>query len=413
MKQDLVRLLDGNTFVVSEENGDIDASPTVPTGLFSFDTRFLSKWLLRIDGERLTTLTVDDVEYFEKRFFLVPATPALADAQVSAIRERCIGGSFTERLTVINHRSRPVDLRIQVEIESDFADLFEIKDVQAKRGRYHARVENGRLCLGYERDKFRRETIISTSEPARVDEGGLTYDIRIGPHGQWATELHVRTLGPDGRDIRESLQGRSTRKTKEMRRELDRWLAEAPRLVCDSVALTKTYRRCLVDLAALRFTPLTGGGQTLPAAGLPWFMAIFGRDSVFTSLQALPFAPDLAATMLRLLALTQGAVLDDFREEEPGKILHELRYGETVAFEEQPHAPYFGSADATPLYVILLDEYERWTGDADTVRLLERAARAALHWIDEYGDIMGNGYIWYQRRNQRNGLENQCWKDSW
>ncbi|MFG3691744.1 glycogen debranching N-terminal domain-containing protein, partial [Micromonospora sp. NPDC047740] len=373
MKEDLVRLLDGNTFVVSEDNGDIDASPNVPTGLFSFDTRFLSKWLLRIDGERLTTLTVDEVEYFEKRFFLVPATPALADAQVSAIRERCIGGSFTERLTVINHRSRPVDLRIQVEIESDFADLFEIKDVQAKRGKYHARVESGRLCLGYERDRFRRETIISTSEPARVDEDGLTYDIRIGPHGQWATELHVRTLGPDGRDIRESLQGRTSRKTKEMRRELDRWLAEAPRLVCDSAALTKTYRRCLVDLAALRFTPLTGGGQTLPAAGLPWFMAIFGRDSVFTSLQALPFAPDLAATTLRLLALTQGAVLDDFREEEPGKILHELRYGETVGFEEQPHAPYFGSADATPLFVILLDEYERWTGDADTVRLLERA----------------------------------------
>ena len=174
-----------------------------------------------------------------------------------------------------------------------------------------------------------------------------------------------------------------------------------------------TYRRSLADLAALRFMPLTAGGHALPAAGLPWFMAIFGRDSILTSLQTLPFTPDLAATTLRLLALTQGNVLDDFREEEPGKILHELRYGETTGFEEQPHSPYYGSADSTPLYVILLDEYERWTGDAATVRLFETVRGAALHWIDEYGDLMGDGYVWYQRRNEATGLENQCWKDSW
>ncbi|RZU75614.1 glycogen debranching enzyme [Micromonospora kangleipakensis] len=414
MTEDLVRLLDGNTFVVSDDTGDIDASPTIPTGLFSFDTRFLSKWLLSIDGERLSALAVDDIEYFEARFFLVPPAPTpLVDPKVSAIRERSIGGSFHERLTVINHQDEPVGLRIRFEVGSDFADLFEIKDVRKKKGEYYARAEDGRLRLGYKRKQFQRETVVSSTEPARIDEHGLTYDVRIGPRAEWVTELHVQTLGLDGRDIRESLQGRPGRVKTEMRRDLDRWLAERPRLACDSGSLTMTYRRSLIDLAALRFTPLTAGGRTLPAAGLPWFMAIFGRDSIFTSLQALPFAPDLAATTLRLLTLLQGAVLDDFREEEPGKIMHELRYGETVGFEEQPHSPYFGSADATPLYVILIDEYERWTGDANAVRLLERSARAALDWIDECGDIMGNGYIWYQRRNEVNGLENQCWKDSW
>ncbi|MFG3700966.1 glycogen debranching N-terminal domain-containing protein [Micromonospora sp. NPDC047620] len=414
MSDGLVRLLDGNMFVVSEETGDIDASPTIPTGFFSFDTRFLSKWILSINGQRVNALTVEEVEYFESRFVVVPILPnPLLDVGVSAIRDRSIGGSFNERLTVINHQPEPVDLRIRIDVESDFADLFEIKDVRNKRGRYYFRIDGGCLRLGYQREAFCRETLVSSSAPARVDERGLTYHVRLGPHGQWFTDLHVRALGLGGRDLRESLEGRPGRTTEQIRQDLADRLAEAPSLTCDSPTLAMTYRRSLADLAALHFAPLIAGTHAIPAAGLPWFMAIFGRDSILTSIQALPFAPDLAATTLRMLAVRQGSVLDDFREEEPGKILHEMRYGETTAFEEQPHAPYFGSADATPLYVILLDEYERWTGDGALVRSLERSARAALHWIDEYGDIMGDGYVWYQRRNELNGLENQCWKDSW
>ncbi|MFI7285046.1 glycogen debranching N-terminal domain-containing protein, partial [Micromonospora chersina] len=379
MSDGLVRLLDGNTFVVSEETGDIDASPTIPSGLFSFDTRFLSKWILSINGERVSALTVEEIEYFENRFVVVPTMPTpLVDVSVSAIRDRSIGGSFSERLTLVNHEPKPVELRIRIDVASDFADLFEIKDVRNKRGRYFIRVDGGCLRLGYQREKFCRETLISSTAPAQIDEQGLTYDVRLGPHGRWSTDLHVQALGLDGRDLRESLQGARGRARKQMRQDLADWLAAAPRLTCDSPTLARTYRRSLADLAALRFMPLTAGGHALPAAGLPWFMAIFGRDSILTSIQALPFAPELAATTLRLLALLQGVVLDDFREEEPGKILHEIRYGETTGFEEQPHSPYFGSADSTPLYVILLDEYERWTGDAGTVRLLERSARAAL-----------------------------------
>ncbi len=198
-----------------------------------------------------------------------------------------------------------------------------------------------------------------------------------------------------------------------MRRALDRWLESAPTLESDWDALKATYRRSLVDLAALRFSPPIAGDHSLPAAGLPWFMAMFGRDSILTSLQALPFQPELAATTLRALGDWQGVGIDDFRDEDPGRILHEMRYGELTAFEERPHSPYYGSADATPLYVVLLDEYERWTGDRAIVRELELEARAALDWIDEYADLQGNGYISYQRRNEDTGLENQCWKDSW
>src|SRR5439155_3279965 len=137
-----------------------------------------------------------------------------------------------------------------------------------------------------------------------------------------------------------------------MAADLERWLRDAPQLVCDSAPLLTTYRRSLVDLAALRFSPLTEAGHSLPAAGLPWFMTMFGRDSILTSLQALPFVPELAATTLRELAARQGSRVDDFRDEDPGRIPHEVRYGELTAFEERPHSPYYGAADATPLFVV-------------------------------------------------------------
>jgi glycogen debranching enzyme len=142
-------------------------------------------------------------------------------------------------------------------------------------------------------------------------------------------------------------------------------------------------------------------------------MTMFGRDSIFTSLQALPFTPDLAKTTLAALALWQGTRTDDFRDEDPGRMLHEMRFGEMTAFEERPHSPYYGAADSTMLWVILLDEYERWTGDTRFVRTLENVARKALAWINDYADLQGNGYVSYKRRNEKTGLENQCWKDSW
>jgi glycogen debranching enzyme len=414
MTEDLIRILDGTTFVVSDNSGDMEASPTFPTGLFSFDTRFLSTWKLSVNGERLRMLSVDETQYYEVVFFLVPGAPThYVDAKVSVIRRRSIGGSFDEQLTVLNHREEAVDLAIRLDAGTDFADLFEIKDTRHEKGTTSIHVEDGRLRLTYERETFRRETIISSTEPAEIDELGLTFNVHLGPHATWDTGLHVETIGPDGRDIRASLQRRPGRARPEMRQDLDQWISDAPSLGCECEPLVSAYRRSLVDLAALRFPPLIHRTRSLPAAGLPWFMAMFGRDSIFTSLQALPFIPALAATTLQALSDAQGSKLDDFRDEEPGKIPHELRYGESAAFEELPHTPYFGSADATALWVILLDEYERWTGDVRLVKRLECCARGALNWIDEYGDLLGNGYVAYQRRNEQTGLENQCWKDSW
>ncbi len=413
MSDGLVRILDGNTFVVSDPRGDIEASPTDPTGLFSFDTRFLSRWVLTVNGERLNPLSVDDLQYFETRFFLVPGTGTVyVDAKLSVIRRRAVGNGFHEELTLLNHLDEPVDLTVRVDAGCDFADLFEVKDALEKKGKHSVRVEGDKLILAYDRGSFGRSTAISASAPARIDDNGLTFKIRIDPHGRWSTRLDVVTERLGAGQAREAIDD-PKRAQARMRRDLERWVDQAPGLECDWDPLKATYRRSLVDLAALRFSPLIAGGHSLPAAGLPWFMTMFGRDSILTSLQALPFTPELAATTLRALGDWQGVGLDDFRDEDPGRILHEMRYGELTAFEERPHSPYYGSADATPLYVVLLDEYERWTGDRALVRELEVEARAALNWIDEYADLQGTGYVWYKRRNEKTGLENQCWKDSW
>ena len=410
MTSPLVRILDGNTFVVSDARGDIDASSDDPTGLFSFDTRFLSTWVLTVDGQRLNALSTDDLQYFETQFFLVPGTGTVyLDATLSVIRQRTVADGFREDLTILNHTDKPVDVVVRLEARSDFADLFEVKDALWKKGTYTTRTHRGQLTFCYRRDTFYRETVISSTKPPRVDEQGMTFAVHIEPHGEWTTQLRVAPVMPrPGRPGQRDGDGQ-----RNLGEELDQWVAQAPRLECDWEPLEDTYRRSLVDLAALRFSPVIAGGHSLPAAGLPWFMTMFGRDSIFTSLQALPFVPELAATTIRVLGTWQGTRLDDFRDEDPGRIIHEMRYGELSAFEERPHTPYYGNADATPLFVVLLDEYERWSGDAELVRDFEYEARAALRWIDEHADLMGNGYISYRRRNEQTGLENQCWKDSW
>ena len=410
--KELVSILDGNTFVISDVQGDIDPSPDYPSGLFAWDTRLISKWVLTIDGERLTPLSVDDLQYFENRFFLVPGEPThYIDAKTSVIRHRTLGGLFEERLTVLNHRNEPTVLTVRMEVASDFADVFSARGGKPRPGQLRQIVDHGRLKLCHQRGHHRVETIVTSTEPGEVDESGFTFRVELDAHGQWSTTLRAVAVfpGAQGHDVRENLLGYRPERP-ELRRELAEWVAAAPQLTCGSKVLDNAYRRGLVDLAALQYTGLTSQFK-LTAAGLPWYMTLFGRHSLIASYQALPFVPSIARNTLLCLALMQGSRIDDFRDEEPGKILHEVRYGEPGGFEEQPRTLYYGAADTTPLFVILLDEYERWTGDAEMVRRLEFEARAALTWLDTYGDLMGDGYLWYERRSPA-GLENQGWKDS-
>jgi len=425
MNSDTVSVLEGNTFVVGRRNGDVDARPGEPHGLFHRDTRHLSRWLLTLDRKPLEPLSTDDTNSFSARFFLVPGSGSeYTDATLSVIRRRVVGDGFYEELTVLNHGKEPIQPEIELAVAADFADLFEVKDATIdKPGKTFGRVDDGVLVLGYERGGYIRETWIRPhDDDAELSAKKIAFRPKIESQGSWSTWIevvtavdgtpagHEHTRYQPGDEPRPHAPSRARPGVHPTLREL---LSVAPKLETDWGPLKLTYARSIVDLAALRFYPADGSEAAVPAAGLPWFQTLFGRDSLITSYQSLHIDPDLAATTLDVLASMQGTRRDDFRDEEPGKIPHELRFGELTAFKERPHSPYYGSADATMLFLILLDEYERFTGDSDRVRRLEPNARAALAWIDEAGDRDGDGYVEYERRNAESGLENQCWKDSW
>jgi glycogen debranching enzyme len=402
-----ISILDGSTFVVSDMSGDIDARPDEPAGFFYRDMRHLSAWQIRLNGRQLDSLAGTAIEYDEALFVLVARTGTVyRNSTVALIRRRHVGDGMREQIQLDNHGLETLQLEITLLFAADFADIFEIKDHLAKVCRLYQRVEQNRVVLGYERRDLRRETTISA--PGAFFTGStLTYRVELPPGGTWRTDIDISVAT-------EHLHPTPTCSHQpNVPGTLEDWLAAAPRLETDWNDLHRIYHRSLIDLAALRFRPDTMPDSSLPAAGLPWFMALFGRDSLITSYQALPFAPELCRTTLRALAAQQATAFDDFRDAEPGKILHELRHGELTHFRERPHSPYYGSADSTPLFLVVLDEYERWTGDRALVRELEPAARAALTWIEQHGDLDGDGYIEYRTRNPRTGLANQCWKDSW
>ena len=297
-------ILEGNTFVVSDRRGDIDASPTEMHGLFDDDVRHLSRWVLTVDGARPAILSTDDVEYYEAQFFLTPASGTIyLDSDLSISVAARLAMASWRKSKIVNHSSQAVTLDLRVEAEADFADLFEVKDALAKKGQHYRRLEGRRIVFGYRRERYMRETWITAAGEASLDGAGLTFHVALGPHGRWSTSIDVHpasaqdvikrapTVAPD----------RSRRREK-----VEHALAAAPRIVSSWLPLVRTYRRSVVDLAALRFFPPDVPGEALPAAGLPWFMTLFGRDSIVSSLQALPFTPELARTTLVALGASRA-----------------------------------------------------------------------------------------------------------
>ena len=193
MAEKTVSILEGNTFVVSDLAGNIDATPVEPHGLFAWDTRFLSRWILTIDGQPLQTLSRDDLDYFSAQFFLVPGTGTVyVDADLSVMRKRSAGNGFREKLLVRNEKSEARDIELRLEAAADFADLFEVKDALSKKGETYQRVEDGRLVLGYQRETFVRETWITSSGPSALDPKGMTFRVHLEPHGEWQATIDVR-----------------------------------------------------------------------------------------------------------------------------------------------------------------------------------------------------------------------------
>jgi glycogen debranching enzyme len=404
--------LDGSTFFVSDPRGDVGPGPEA-NGYFYADMRHLSVWRLLADGEPVRLLTSRSVDYYSATVFATLARARVGkNPTVTIRRDRFVSDGVHEDLIVTNNSSEPVRLQLELRFEADFADLFEVKEPRPKRGTIDVEVGTGRVALTYARDGFSRGTVVTFSEPCALSAGGARFRLDIAPRQRWSCCVDVSVV-IDGKVVGPGCAcGEFGSPRPKMPLSLEQWLDDAPRLETTLDVLLHTYRQSLIDLAALRFRPTENVTWSLPAAGLPWFMALFGRDSIIASYQALPFQPRLARTTLEALAALQATDFDDFRDAEPGKILHELRRGELARLGEAPHSPYYGTHDATPLFLVLLDEYERWTGDLELVRRLEPAAQAALRWVERFGDPDQDGYLEYRTRSPR-GLVNQGWKDSW
>jgi glycogen debranching enzyme len=411
---DALAVLEGRSFMLSDSVGDVPGGTI--GGLVHGDTRFLSKWVLTVNGARLLALRSGVVDHYSAAFFLTnPQLPGLPANSIAVRRLRFVGNGLHERILLQSFLNTPVRLEVRLAIENDFADLFEIKDYVRDRSaaitRTHA-PDGSRLQLGYANGDYSAETIVQASPAGRIDGDDFVWDLELPPDGAWSAEIHVplklgeHELQPTRADFGEKpIIGDDP---------LSRWLAELPQFESDSDLLKRVVDKSTADLPALRIALRLpeAGVITLPAAGLPWFLTVFGRDTLITAYQSLWLGPQLAKGALLSLAALQGTKLVDFTDEEPGKILHEYRTGELTRLGLKPHSPYYGTADATILWLILLSEYWRWTGDDALVASLRQNTLAALAWIDQYGDRDGDGYVEYQTRSPQ-GLGNQCWRDSW
>jgi glycogen debranching enzyme len=411
-------ILEGSTFCVSDELGDI-SEPTM--GFFADDTRFLSRWVLKINGARPLMLSSRKVEYYSAAFFLRnPVVGDLAHDEISIARERFIGDAMQEHLVVSNHAPRRVEFDLSLEIGNDFADIFAVKAYDFALGDPdHAgpfppavqpvyESEDNQFVFMSSDNGFHGLTQVVLSERGEPHDSSVTYRIVLEPRETWRLRADVIPATDGMRTAVQLAERRFGDELARVRASLAAWRLRVPQLRGSWDDLSNSFRQSVADLSSLRMDEDTRVPGQLPAAGMPWFMTVFGRDTLITCLQTLLFGPELAQNALAVLAELQAREDDPESDAEPGKIVHEVRHGKGA---EAWFPRYYGTLDATPLYLILLSEVWRWTDDAGLVRDLREPARRALQWIDEYGDLDGDGFVEYRRRSSR-GLVNQSWKDS-
>jgi glycogen debranching enzyme len=409
---DDIVVLDGCTFVCSLANGDIDRGNS--QGLFYRDVRHLSRWRVELDGRELEALSGRRVDYYSAR---VVGTPRRGDDErptISVRRDRFLSEGVHEDVVLQNNSDSEQEVRLELRYGADFADIMEAQEKGIGEGRNWADLGGRSVTLWHERDGYRRGTRLTFNRKGRILKEHAAFGVKLRPRGTWRLCVDITPIVDDERKpplLRcDSFHDHAPK----MPKSLDEWLEDAPEISSDDPSLDRTYRQSLLDLAALRVRPDNVTIKTaLPGGGIPWFMTVFGRDSLITAYEAVHIQADLAQAALEALAQMQATEWDSWRDAEPGKILHELRRGTLAALNKIPHNPYYGSHDSTLLWLILLDEYERWTADTAFVRTLENHARAALGWLEGPADLDGDGYIEYRKRSESDkALDNHGWKDS-
>jgi len=408
----VVTLVEGQTFCVSGRSGDV--APDLPQGLFVLDTRVVSQWELHVDGHRLQPLAVDLRSPFRARFVgRTPPVGGAPDSDVVVLRTRSIGDGMREDVVVRNVGPEPRTLVVELRCDADLADLFAVKEGRHRPGvaRRH-RWQGSGLHFESEHAGVHREVVLACHPaPTIVSSCLAAWDLHLEPKEEWAACLEVGVrIGGQAVPARFRCGDDEAEALPEAR--LAQWRQDVPSVRTDSPNLGLAVRRSLEDLASLRIFDPEHPEEPVLAAGAPWFMTLFGRDSLLASWMSLLVAPELARGVLETLARLQGTDVDPRTEEQPGKILHEVRFGGASGLTLRGGDAYYGSVDATPLFVVLLGELRRWGLEDEVVTRLLPHADAALAWVDDFGDLDGDGFVEY-RRSSPQGLEHQGWRDSW
>jgi len=421
ISEDSTRLLatkEGEMFLYADEEGNLSGGYQ-GMGLYYRDTRFLSVYDMSVDGRAPVLLSSSAERAYMSYVDLT--NPDIWDEQKIEVpqqtlnirRIRVINGRLFERIRFKNYNEQAIHASVEVVFGVDFADIFEVRGLRRKRrGQFfRPKVDDRQITFAYrgEDDIFRQTRIDLGADPdeTTVEQGRVrvVFRLELAAH---QTRLFTFLIEPViGETRREPVQFDEA--VHELRRSYEDWERSCTSIYTDNEIFNTLLHRGQRDIRAL--ITETEQGRFI-AAGIPWYVAAFGRDALLTSHQILMLNPEPARDSLRLLARYQGTEVDPWRDEEPGKILHEIRLGELANALYVPHSPYYGSVDSTPLFLMLLGTYYKWTGDRLFLQEMMPHAEAALRWIDTYGDFDGDGFVEYMRRSPR-GLDNQGWKDSY
>lgn len=413
-----------NLFFLTTPNGNVPLDGNHGFGLYYHDCRYLNGYELRLAHSKASVLVSDATQGYEAVFELTNPEIQVREGQhihkeqIGIQWQRVLDGDNLRLVEVIRFQNYGVDeinFPISLGFRAEFEDVFAVRGLLPEQPgeRLPPYWHNGVLTFGYHgADGLDRSLTINIVPAPDVTDGTtahLALDLKPRESKQIAVSVAL-SESPAGADApAKTIKSRDVERVRtDAIEKMDEWLGGGTELRSSSLLMNNVLERSRRDLRVLR---MKIGDQEFFAAGLPWFAALFGRDSLITALQNLACSPEIAAETLRVLASYQGQRFDKWRDEQPGKILHELRVGEFARLGEIPHTPYYGSVDATPLFLILFGRHAAWVGNLDLFDELRPNVERALEWIDRYGDSDGDGYVDYLCASE-SGLVNQGWKDS-
>jgi glycogen debranching enzyme len=417
VNRNLITINDGSSFLVTASDGSIDDNQA--QGFFVRDTRVISYYEISLNRHPLVLLASSNINHHCALYqFTNPQLPTVrgnipSDCLFITIRRDIVGG-IHEDIEITNYHVEPVEFQLMLAIRSDFADIFEVKAQNiVTRGNVETLWQNNALTTKYRSGPFLRGLVtepFDSSSEASYANGRLMFNVVISPGKTWHTCINFTALANG--DVIKPQQTCTVPHTTDAGKVRDEFLNNATKLNSSNTEISGFYQQALIDMGALRIQVEDNGHQFwMPAAGIPWFVAVFGRDSIIASLQTMAVYHEFARATLLRLAQLQAVKLDDWQDAQPGKMLHELRRDELTKLNQLPYNPYYGTVDTTILWIVTLAEAYSWNANLDMLCECRSPLEKALSWIDQYGDFDGDGFVEYLTHSSQ-GLRNQGWKDS-